>query len=251
MKKIALVSTAVALAGIFSPAHAFDLKDLLGGNTGETLGNIIEGVFTKTDLTVKDLAGTWQATGSAVTFKSDNFLQKAGGLAGAAAIESQLNPYFERYGLIGAEMAISEQGEIALKIKRITLKGTVSPSAEKGTFQFDFKAFGAIKITSLTAYVEKSPQNLNVMFDAAKLKQFISVVANISGMSLAKTAATILDSYDGACIGFKMKNIGPAPTSENKTTTTNSKTTTNKENNSAVNSGAQLLKDILGGQKKK
>lgn len=246
MKKLQVLGLVLALAGMATPAHAFDLKDLLGGNTGETLGNLIEGVFTKTDLSVKDLAGTWQSTGSAVTFKSDNFLQKAGGIAGAAAIETQLNPYFERYGLIGSEMAIAEDGNFTLKIKRMTLKGTITQGAEKGTFEFDFKAFGAMKITSLTAYVEKSPQNLNIMFDATKLKQFVSIVANLSGMSMAKTAATILDTYEGACVGFKMKSIGAAPASSTQTTTT-----TNSNASQTENKGAQLLRDLLGGSKKK
>lgn len=251
MKKRIFAAFAVVLAGMATPAHAFDLKDLLGGNAGETLGNIIEGVFTKTDLEVKDLAGTWQSTGSAVTFKSDNFLQKAGGIAGAAAIETKLDPYFERYGLIGSEMAITPEGEMTLKIKRMTLKGTITQGEEKGTFRFDFKAFGAIKLTSLTAYVEKSPQNLNVMFDATKLKQFISVVANISGMTLAKTVSSVLDSYEGACIGFKMKNVGPAP--EGTTTTTPAPTNTQKADSSdqQENKGADLLRELLGGKRKK
>ncbi len=249
MKKSFLAALTILMAGMATPANAFDLKDLLGGNTGETLGNIIEGVFTKTDLEVKDLAGTWQSTGSAVTFKSDNFLQKAGGIAGAAAIETKLDPYFERYGLIGSEMAISPEGEMTLKIKRMTLKGTITQGEEKGTFNFEFKAFGAMKLTSLTAYVEKSPQSLNVMFDATKLKQFISVVANISGMTLAKTVSSVLDSYEGACIGFKMKNIGPAPEG---TTTTATPTNTQKADSSKQqeNKGADLLRELLGGKKK-
>ncbi len=276
MKKTKLIALGVALAGLASTAYAIDIKGLLGGNAGETIGNIIEGVFTKSNLEVKDLAGTWQSTGAAVTFKSDNFLQKAGGIAGAAAIESKLNPYFERYGLVGAELAIAEDGSMTMKIKKMTLKGTVSKGEEEGTFKFDFKAFGAVKITSLTAYVEKSPTSLNVMFDANKLKSFISVVANISGMQLAKTAASILDSYDGACIGFKMKSIGGAPASTGVESTSDSSSDgigsllkgvlgggsksssepektepqQNEETESQTSKGVELLKGILGGSKK-
>lgn len=248
-----IIAAVMAIAAVAAPsANAWDLKDLLGGDAGSTIGNIIEGVLTKKNLEVKDLAGTWKATGSAVTFKSDNFLQQAGGIAGAAAIETKLNPYFEKYGLTGAEMAIAEDGQMTLKIKKMTLKGLIVKGAEEGTFEFDFSAFGAIKIASLTAYVEKSPSSLNVMFDATKLKQFISVIANISGMQLAKTVSTLLDSYDGACIGFKMVSIGDAPDFGSTTTATPAPTQTQtSEEESPVQRGAELLRGLLGGSKKK
>ncbi len=238
MKKITILCLPALLALFPAPASAFDIKDLLGGNTGETIGNLIEGVFTKSDLEVKDLAGTWEATGSAVTFKSENFLQKAGGMAGAAAIESQLNPYFEKYGLTGAVMEIAEDGTFSLKVKKLTLSGTIEKG--DGVFEFNFKAFGAMKIGKLTAYVEKSPSALNVMFDASKLKNLISTIANLTGMKMAKAASSILDSYDGACVGFKMKSIGAAPASEAQTQGTETQT---EESDS--NKGADLLRSIL------
>lgn len=257
-----ILTAAVAVAALCTPqAYAWDLKDLLGGDAGNTIGNIIEGVFSKTDLEVKDLAGVWRATGSAVTFKSDNFLQKAGGIAGAAAIETKINPYFEQYGLTGSVMTITASGEMSLKIKNFTLKGNVVKGAEEGTFEFDFNALGAIKIATLTAYVEKSPSSLNVMFDATKLKQFISVVAKISGMQLAQTLSSVLESYDGACIGFKMEHIGDAPATLSSGTTnlepksktkTTTKTTTkdNKSTEPTIENGLDRLRNLLGGSKK-
>lgn len=249
-----ILATAVTVGFVSAPsARAWDIKDLFGGSSGETIANVIEGVFTKTNLEVKDLAGTWQATGPAVTFKSDNFLQKAGGLAGAATIETKLKPYYEKYGLTGAEIAIAEDGQMSMKIKKLNLKGTVTKGKESGTFEFSFKAFGAVKITALTAYVEKSPSNLNIMFDATKLKQFISVVANLSGMQLAKAVSSVLDSYEGACIGFKMKSVGAAPekTASGTIVKTAPPTSEKEKTESPKNTATDLLKGILGGTRKK
>lgn len=242
--KTKLMTLALALSAFCAPAYALDIKDLLSGSTGETIGNIIEGVFTKSDLDVKDLAGTWQSTGSAVTFKSENFLQKAGGIAGAAAIESKLDPYFEKYGLIGSTLEVAEDGTFSLKVKKLTLKGTITKG--DGVFEFNFQAFGKVGLGKMTAYVEKSPSSLNVMFDASKLKTLVSTIATFSGMQLAKTASSILDSYDGACIGFKMKSIGAAPASQNGETTPSA---TEGSAESATSKGTELLRSILGGKK--
>lgn len=228
------------------PAHAIDLKDLLGGKTGDAISNIIEGVFTKSDLSVEDLAGSWEATGAAVTFKSENFLQKAGGLAGAAAIESQLNPYYQKYGLTGATLLIARDGTFTMKIKKMQLKGVVEKGKEEGTFDFKFQAFNRINIGTFTAYVEKSPKNLNVMFDATKMKSLVSTIATLTGQSLAKAAAGILDSYDGACMGFKMRSIGEAPLTKEE-----EKAARTQQADTAKSATGLLRQILTSGSKKK
>lgn len=179
-----------------------DIKDVLGG-LGGALGNAVEGVFTKTDLTVEDIAGEWTANGSAVTFQSDNFLKKAGGVAAAGAVESQLDPYYNKFGLNGAVLNIDKEGNFTLTIRKIPVKGTLSVKS-KGVFTFKFMAFGSIGLGSMDAYVEKTPSGLNVMFDADKIKKIMTLAASISGSKMVSAADKILKEYDGICIGFKM-----------------------------------------------
>lgn len=218
--------------------HAQGLGNLLnglGGNSsgsGNILGGIIEGVFTKTNLTVEDIVGEYQAQGPAVTFKSDNFLQKAGGIAGAAAIESKLNPYYEQYGLNNMSLSVDKEANFTMKIKSLSLKGTVVKGSEEGTFDFNFNVAG-VKLGKFTAYVEKSGSNLNLMFDATKLKSLISTIANLTGNTMAKTVGSILDSYDGACIGWKMIS------------TAKSTGTEGSNSGSAISNGLNSLKGIL------
>ena len=87
---IAAIMLSCSIGSFAEPSSSPDLKDILGAGGG-ALGNIVEGVFTKSDLTVADLEGEWTSTGSAVTFQSDNFLKKAGGTAAAGAVESKLD----------------------------------------------------------------------------------------------------------------------------------------------------------------
>lgn len=235
-----MVGTLICVSTFVCGAQS--LGDILGGlgggggnnsGSGNILSNILEGVFTKSNLTVEDLVGEYSATGPAVTFKSENFLQKAGGIAGAAAIESKLNPYYEKYGLNNMTLTVDAETNFTMKIKSLSLKGTITKNESEGTFDFNFNVMG-IKLGKFTAYIEKSGKNLNLMFDATKLKSFISTVAKLTGNSMATTLGTILDSYEGACIGWKMTCIS-------------SPETTNE--NSGISNGIGALKDILKGGK--
>lgn len=200
---IAAIMLSCSYGAFAEPAASPDLKDILGAGGG-ALGNIIEGVFTKSDLTVADLEGEWTSTGSAVTFQSDNFLKKAGGNAAAGAVESQLDEYYKKFGLTGAVFTVDNQGNFSLKIKMVTLKGTIAVKS-KGVFTMKFTAMGTMSLGSMDAYVEKSPSSLNVMFDADKIKKIMTFAATISGNKMVSTADKLLKQYDGICIGFKMK----------------------------------------------
>lgn len=207
---------ALALLLSANAANAQNIGNLLknigsgASDIGSTIGNVIEGVFTKSDLEVADLVGEYVSEGPAVTFKSDNFLKKAGGVAGAAAIETKLNPYYKQYGLNGMPLTIDSVGNFSLTVMRIKLSGAIEKGEEKGSFRFNLMIGGKMRLGSFTAYVEKSGKNLNLMFDATKLKELISTVASFSGGTMVKAMASILDGYDGMCVGFKMKYTGEA-----------------------------------------
>lgn len=211
IKKMALVAIALicSTASFADPTPSPDIKDILGG-AGGALSNIVEGVFTKTDLTVADIVGEWTSIGSAVTFQSDNFLKKAGGSAAAGAVESKLDEYYNKFGLTGAVLKVEQDSTFTLTIKRLPIKGTLEVKS-KGIFTFSFNAGGIMKLGSMNAYVEKTPAGINVMFDADKIKNIMTLAASISGSKMVSTADKLLKEYDGICIGFKMKGQASAP----------------------------------------
>ncbi len=229
IKRIALsLIAALAVAAPSMTASAQSLTDFLG--------NMLEGVFTKSELTVYDVCGQWTSTGSAVSFQSDNFLQKAGGLAAASMIENKINPYFEKLGLNNAVLTIEADSMFTLKAKKFTLNGSLSSNGD-GTFMFNFKAIKMIPLGSIKAYVQKSGNNMDVMFDATKLKTLVTGIAKISGVKIANTAASLLDSYDGLCVGFKMNKTGDVKMPESV-------------NNGSSGSGlGGLLDGVFGGSK--
>ena len=234
MKKTSILKMAVAAFALCFSCVAYaeptpdpDLKDILGG-AGGALGNIVEGVFTKTALSVADIVGEWNSTGSAVTFQSDNFLKKAGGSAAAGAVENQLDQYYSKFGLTGAVLTIEPDSTFTLTIKRLPIKGTLSVKS-KGVFNFNFTAGGMIKLGSMPAYVEKTPSGINVMFDADKIKKIMTLAATISGNKMVSTADKLLKEYDGICIGFKMKGQSKAT-----------------NGNSATDAAVDALKGLFG-----
>lgn len=206
MKKIyALAAALITAAAACTPAQAFDLKDLMkNGGASDALTNLVDGVLSRSDLEVKDIAGQWTSTGSAVSFKSDNFLKQAGGTAAAAAVEAKIDPYFKQYGLNGTVFTVNTDGTFTLKLGKLPLSGTIEKSG-KGEFLLKFQASQAINIGKMTVYITKSPSSLDLMMDGTRLKQIMSVAAKLSGATMVKTASSILDSYDGLLVGFKMK----------------------------------------------
>lgn len=220
-KKILLATAVIATLALPTTASAWDLQELLNKagnalgnqqeNTGTTLTDIAGGLFTKTKLEVKDLAGTWIVNGAAVCFQSDNFLQKAGGTAAASIVENKLDPYYKKHGLTGSTLTIDKEGNFTLQMKKLKLTGTVTVQEDKkggvsqgGNFYFNFNKFGASSLGSINTYVSKSLNNLDIMFDASKLRAILTSIASYSKMKMAQSALDMLNSYDGICIGFEL-----------------------------------------------
>ena len=272
IKKFLFLAAFLTIFGINS-SKAQGLGDILGGGLGNTLGNIIEGVFSSSNITIADMEGEWTSTGPAVCFQGEGFLKKAGGIAAAAAVETKLAPYYEQYGLNNATLTVNADGTFTLACKMIKLNGTITQAAraQPGVFEFNFTALG-IKLATVTTYVEKTSRTMDVMFDATKLKKLLTAVSQFSGIKVVQALSSILDSYDGLCVGFHFSG-GKTQTDSsngfslgsilnglgtNKTNTTNktNKTTTTDPDSSAngrqtgTGNGLDILRGILGGNKK-
>ena len=245
----------IAATAVAAPATASaDSKlDMLG----DALSGLAEGVFTKSNLQLEDIVGEWTSTGSAVCFQGDDFLKKAGGAAASKVVEEKIDPYYKKLGLDNAVLMVNEDGTFKIVAKKLSLSGVATANGD-GTFNFNFKALGKINLGSIKAYVQKSGSNIDVTFDVKKLKNLVSAIAKTTNISLAKTAASVLDSYDGLCVGFKMKRTGGDASRDSifsgilggnkKQEEGNPDSTTQK---SATDSARDFLRDIMNKNKKK
>lgn len=288
------MAAAVLLAS--AGAQAQNLSDIfgalgnLGGNSsqtttsgkggGNTLGNILEGVFSSSNITVQDLAGVWTSNGPAVCFQSENMLKKAGGIAAAAMVEKELSPYYSKLGLNGTVITIQTDGTFSMKTKMLTLNGTITQSDKgKGVFDFDFNfTLLGMKLATVTTYAEKTSKTLNIMFDASKLKNLLSAVSKVVNIKTLSAITKILDMYDGLCVGFRTEktgtvageqqstgssaldalgnilrggNSGSQNNSGNSTNSTNSSNSSNQNTQSDSSSSLGTLINILGNRNRK
>lgn len=192
-----------------------DLKDLLNAVSSQSgksdagdalgkLGSVISGLTASSDFELTDLQGTWAYESPAVTFQSDNALQKVGGAAAATAIEQKLAPYYAKAGITAMKLTVNEDMTFEMALKRGTLKGTVSKD-DNGNLEFHFSAFGKINLGKVGAYATKSFNSLNLTFDISKLISIVKTVSSVANISSLNTINSLLSSYEGIYAGFKLK----------------------------------------------
>ncbi len=215
MKK--LFSILLVTFAFATTAHAFDLKDLLKGSsqssssdsgnsnssTASAIGNLLGHLLSDDNIETSELVGTWKYSAPAVSFQSENFLQKAGGAAAATSIEDKLSPYYKIAGVDAMELTIEADSTFTMKLKRGTLTGDITKS-DDGNFVFNFKVANKINIGKMTTYITLAGNTMNIMFDVSKLASLLSKVGSISGNNTIKGVSTLLNSYDGICAGFKV-----------------------------------------------
>ncbi len=203
-------------------AQSFDLSNLLkglggsnskdstsasssgGSGLGSALGSILGNVLGSDKLTPADIAGTWNYSAPAVTFKSDDLLKKAGGSAASATIENKISPYYAKAGLNKMVLTVNADSTFTMKFNRGSLSGTLQ-QGEPGFMTFNFKAMGKINVGSLNAAVSKAGNQLSVTFDISKLMSLVNSIASISGNSTLKGVNSLLQSYDGMQAGFRLQ----------------------------------------------
>lgn len=221
MKKIIV---ALALCSTLSACAQSSLGSLLGGlkektgqtettqtgsqkggsSIGDALGGLIGGLLSTDKVKPQSMVGTWKYTSPAVSFKSEDFLAKAGGSAMAGTLEGKLAPYYKTCGLDKLELIVNEDMTFTMKSGRLSASGVIETDGQ-GEVYFNFKAFNKINIGKMKAYINMSMgKNMSLMFDVTKLMVIIKAVGSVTGSSAIQGITSLLDGYDGICAGFKL-----------------------------------------------
>lgn len=217
MRKIALMALFVMLILTQSCAQ-YNFDSALGSSSGannessssssssssSTLGNILGNIFASDKVELSQLVGTWKYSGPAVGFQSDDVLKKIGGSAASAAIEKELETYYNKLGLNNLILTIDENANFTLKAKLITFKGVVE-KGENGMFIFNIKAFGSVNLGRLEVYTTLSGKTLSLTCDAEKFVALAKKIMSITNNSTLQSVISLLESYDGVTVGFKLR----------------------------------------------
>lgn len=177
-------------------------KNDSGSNIGNILGGVVNGLLSTDKISPDRLVGTWTYVGPAVCFKSENFLQKAGGAAMAATIEDKLSGYYTKFGLTKVTLTVDQNQKFTMNLGRIKTSGTITIDGED--VYFNFAALGKISLGKMKTYITMTGQQMSLMFDVSKLLSIIKTVGSATNIQSVKTVSSLLNSYEGLCAGFKL-----------------------------------------------
>lgn len=217
--KTLIIATIVTLT--WSPARAFDLRDILRGvagagndstaSAGSAVSDIISNVANAfgfgSGLSINDLDGSWTYKEPAVSFKSDNLLMKAGGIAAAKAVEDKLEPYYKMAGVESMKLTINAaDSTFTMKLKLGTFSGNITQSDDGKQIFFNFTLFKRVKIGTVEAFISKKTGNeIEITYDVTGLLAILEKAGSITGKSSIKALTALLNQYDGMTAGFVLQ----------------------------------------------
>lgn len=213
--KLNIILSIVAIFTSSFSASALDIKDLIGkymsgsdsSSVTDAFSGILGDVLSTNKLTVQQLEGTWSYSAPAVTFISDNLLEKAGGAAAAETVEGKLEPIYKLTKLNQLKFTVDSQSNFTIGVGKIKLSGTIVASADENAtanFILKFKSLGKSTM-DVNAYVTKSiDSSMTLTFDITKLIAIMQEVSKIAKSSSVTTIVNALASFDGICAGFEL-----------------------------------------------
>ena len=214
--KLNIILSIVAIFTSSFSASALDIKDLIGkymsgsdsSSVSDAFSGILGNVLYTNKLTVQQLEGTWSYSAPAVTFISDNLLEKAGGAAAAETVEGKLEPIYKLTKLNQLKFTVDSQSNFTIGVGKIKLSGTIVASADENAtanFILKFKSLGKSTM-DVNAYITKSiDSSMTLTFDITKLIAIMQEVSKIAKSSSVTNIVNALASFDGLCAGFELK----------------------------------------------
>lgn len=212
-----LAITAITAIAIISEAGAEgqSLKDLLNKgkdivsneNVQDIVGSVTESLGI--DLTPDDIKGTWDYSGTAVKFTSDNMLASAASTLASSQVESKLNEYLQKIGLKEGTFSYTFNADSTFTntFLKQTLKGTYSIVKGNGgdTLQLKYGKSEKLDFLTLNTTVDIGTDKTEFLFNADKLLDFIGKISSSSNNSTLKSLTALTSNYDGLKIGFQVK----------------------------------------------
>lgn len=196
MKRI-LILAIVCMAMMAQNSYAQSWKDLLNKDNIEKVVNAVTGKSTTVDIT-----GTWVYTGAAIELKSDNMLSNIGGKAAAEVAEGKLNEQLAKVGITSGKMSFTFNSDstFVTKVNKKTVRGTYSYTAGGDNIQLKFG-----KLIPMNVKVNCTSSQMDLLFNADKLMNVLTLIASKSKNTTLKTIGTLAENYDGMLLGFSMQ----------------------------------------------
>ena len=229
MKK--LVLSLVLLLAVSAGVQAQTLKSVLGKVAGKVASKGDDGVVTNVlsallgssrSLTDELLWGTWNYEGVACILESESVLAEMGGSTVTSALENKIDAALTKIGIAKGKCSFSfaQGGSCSINVDGFELKGKYQLDAAKKVIVFTFM-YDKVPLNTFVAY---EAQNLNIVFEADRLLEFIKNVATAmsknasdvqqgqlkAAIQTAGTVGTLLQNYDGLMLGAELTKTAAA-----------------------------------------
>ena len=226
-----LVLSLVLLLAVSAGVQAQTLKSVLGKVAGKVASKGDDGVVTNVlsallgsslSLTDELLWGTWSYEGVACILESESVLAEMGGSTVTSALENKIDAALTKIGIAKGKCSFSfaQGGSCSINVDGFELKGKYQLDAAKKVIVFTFM-YDKVPLNTFVAY---EAQNLNIVFEADRLLEFIKNVATAmsknasdvqqgqlkAAIQTAGTVGTLLQNYDGLMLGAELTKAAAA-----------------------------------------
>lgn len=181
------------------------LKDILNSSA---VKNAVTSVTGGKAMTFENLQGTWMYVNPALQLEGDNALKNVAGSLAATEAEKKMKEYCAKVGIVEGvfNYVFNSDSTFTSALKRGSLKGTYSVSPEDKTVTLRYTVDNKkLTVSTLTAHVVLSGNELTLLFNADKLLKFLSTVSSISSNTTLKAINKLASEYDGMMLGFDLK----------------------------------------------
>lgn len=181
------------------------LKDILNSSA---VKNAVTSVTGGKAVTFENLQGTWMYVNPALQLEGDNALKNVAGSLAATEAEKKMKEYCAKVGIVEGvfNYVFNSDSTFTSALKRGSLKGTYSVNPEDKTVMLRYTVGNKkLTVSTLTAHVVLSGNELTLLFNADKLLKFLSTVSSISSNTTLKAINKLASEYDGMMLGFDLK----------------------------------------------
>ena len=181
------------------------LKDILNSSA---VKNAVTSVTGGKAVTFENLQGTWMYVNPALQLEGDNALKNVAGSLAATEAEKKMEEYCAKVGIVEGVLnyVFNSDSTFTSALTRGSLKGTYSVSPEDKTVTLRYTVDNKkLTVSTLTAHVVLSGNELTLLFNADKLLKFLSTVSSISSNTTLKAINKLASEYDGMMLGFDLK----------------------------------------------
>ena len=197
MKRKVVSLAVVLLFATTISSYAQSLKDFLNSsNVKDAVSNIVSGI---SGVKQSDLEGTWKYASPACSFTTEDLLKKASGAIVANEVSEKLAGIYSKIGISSEKFGYTfADSTFVNKFMGRNSKGTYTFDAENQELNLQYQ------IGKSEAKIEKSGNNIKLLFNADKLLQILTKLSSASKSSTIKTIGSVAEGYDGMLIGFEL-----------------------------------------------